>query len=184
MIELKNEELKNEILIQQEGVAGIKVIDIKLEDLKPYKRNPRKNNLSVEPLKRSIQKYGFNVPLVIDNNGEIITGHTRYIAAKELGLKSVPCVRKEDLNKKEIKEYRIADNKVAELSEWDEPLLSLEIDELVGLGSDLTDIGFSKKELDDLLDFDNLECTYDEEPVKVSAKKEVECPECGHKFTP
>lgn len=175
--------MKDEILIQQEGVAGIKVIDVKLEDLKPYKRNPRKNNLSVEPLKRSIQKYGFNVPLVIDNNGEIITGHTRYIAAKELGLKSVPCVRKEDLNKKEIKEYRIADNKVAELSDWDNALLKIELDELVDLGSDLKDIGFDSKELDDLLNFDSYEIEI-EEPVKASKKKLAECPECGNKFTP
>ena len=166
-------------------MGKIDVIDINIDDIKPYKRNPRKNNLSVEPLKRSIQKYGFNVPLVIDNNGEIITGHTRYIAAKELGLKSVPCVRKEDLNKKEIKEYRIADNKVAELSEWDDTLLKLELDDLVDLGSDLKNIGFESKELDDLLNFDPYEIDNEEsEPVKATKKKLIECPECGHKFTP
>lgn len=164
-------------------VHEIKYLYMGLEDLKPYKKNPRKNNLSVEPLKRSIQKYGFNVPLVIDKNGVIITGHTRYIAAKELGLKNVPCIEKENLSEKQIKEYRIADNKVAELSDWDNALLKIELDELVDLGSDLKDIGFDSKELDDLLNFDSYEIEI-EEPVKVSKKKIIECPECGHKFTP
>jgi site-specific DNA-methyltransferase (adenine-specific) len=69
----------------------MKIVEIELKDIKPYRRNPRKNNISVEPLKRSIEKYGFNVPLVVDKSGEIITGHTRYKAAKELGLECTMC---------------------------------------------------------------------------------------------
>jgi len=162
----------------------MKIVEIELKDIKPYRRNPRKNNISVEPLKRSIEKYGFNVPLVVDKSGEIITGHTRYKAAKELGLKSVPCVRKEDLSKKEIKEYRIADNKVGELSEWDEPLLKIEFEELKDLGSELGDLGFNDSEIDDLLNIGNIFGLDEdeEEEAQGSTGKLITCPSCGHKF--
>lgn len=163
----------------------IEIIDVNIEDIKPYKKNPRKNDKTAKELKGMIKKYGFNNPIVITSDGEIINGHTRYKAMKALGKKSIPCIKKDNLSKREIKEYRIADNKVAEMSEWDETLLGLEIEDLCDLGSDLKDLGFSKSELDDLLNFDKYDIDEEEpEQPKVSTKKAVECPECGHKFTP
>ena len=161
-------------------ISMIKIIEMDIGDIRPYRGNPRKNNISVEPLKRSIEKYGFNVPIIIDNEGEIITGHTRYKAAKELGIKKIPCIKKEELSTKEIKEYRIADNKVGELSEWDEPLLKIEFEELNELGSELKDLGFSKRELDEILNFDGLFDFEEEEKPKGSSK--IICPACGHEF--
>ena len=84
----------------------------------PYEKNPRKNDDAVKYVAESIQQFGFKVPIVIDTNGVIIAGHTRYKASKKLGLKEVPCIIADDLTEEQIKAYRLADNKVSELSEW------------------------------------------------------------------
>ena len=95
----------------------MKVEEMKLSDLKPYEKNPRKNDRAVEPVANSIKEFGFRVPLVIDKDNVIVTGHTRYKAAKKLGLKTVPCIKADDLSDEQIKAFRLADNKVGEISE-------------------------------------------------------------------
>lgn len=97
--------------------------------IKPYWRNPRKNQKTVDALIASITKYGFNVPLVLDRNYVIITGHARYKALLSLGWNDVPCIISE-MNEQQAKEYRIADNKTSEISEWDKAQLDAEIREI------------------------------------------------------
>jgi ParB/RepB/Spo0J family partition protein len=75
----------------------VNIVDIKLEELKPYENNPRNNEDAIEPVAKSIKEFGFKVPIVIDKNNIIIAGHTRYKAAKKLGLNKVPCIVADDL---------------------------------------------------------------------------------------
>ena len=112
----------------------------RISDLKPYKNNPRKNDKAVDAVAASIKAFGFKQPVVIDDNGEIIAGHTRLKAAKKLGIKTVPCIVADDLTPEQIKAYRLADNKTAELAEWDMDLLPLELDDLQEF--DMTLFGF------------------------------------------
>ena len=108
----------------------MKVEEIKLSDLKPYENNPRKNDRAVEPVANSIKEFGFKVPIVINKDNVIIAGHTRYKAAKKLGMKTVPCIKADDLSEEKVKAFRLADNKVSELAEWDAELLDLEFEDL------------------------------------------------------
>lgn len=106
------------------------VAEKKLGELHPYEKNPRKNDEAVKYVAESIKQFGFKVPIVIDSDGVIVAGHTRWKAAKKLGLETVPCIVAVDLTEDQIKAFRLADNKVAEKAEWDFDLLSGELDEL------------------------------------------------------
>ena len=106
------------------------IIDLNVDELIPYENNPRKNDEAVDKVALSISAFGFKVPIVIDANNVIVTGHTRLKAAKKLGLKTVPCIKADDLNEEQIKAFRLADNKVAEFSEWDEEKLMKELEAL------------------------------------------------------
>ncbi len=125
----------------------MQIVNINLNDLKPYENNPRKNDQAVDKVAKSIEQFGFKVPLVIDKNNIIVAGHTRYKASKKLGLKEVPCIIADDLNSDQIKAFRIADNRVAEEAEWDFDLLQEELEELIG-SFDLSELGFESEELD------------------------------------
>ena len=116
------------------------VIEKKLKDIKPYEKNPRKNDSAVDAVANSIREFGFKVPVVIDKDGVIVCGHTRYKAAKKLKLDTVPCVIADDLTDEQIKAYRLADNKVSELAEWDIDLLGEELDGIFDI--DMSDFGF------------------------------------------
>ena len=117
----------------------------------PYINNPRKNDDAVDKVAASIKEFGFKVPIIIDNENVIVAGHTRLLAAKKLGLESVPCVIADDLTSAQIKAYRIADNKTAEFAEWDDELLRIELEALEDLDFDLDLTGFDKAEIDKLL---------------------------------
>ena len=116
----------------------------------PYDKNPRNNDDAVDKVAESIKQFGFKVPLVIDSNKVIVAGHTRYKAAKKLGIERVPCIIADDLTPEQIKAYRLADNKVAEFSEWNIELLQEELDEL--LDFDMSAFGFEELEADDWVD--------------------------------
>lgn len=88
----------------------------RLDEIRPYKNNPRKNDQAVDAVAESIREFGFRQPIVIDKNGVIIAGHTRYKAAKSLGLTEVPCEIASDLTDEQAKAYRLADNKSGELA--------------------------------------------------------------------
>lgn len=112
----------------------------RLGDIRPYEKNPRKNDAAVKYVAESIKEFGFKVPIVIDKNGVIVAGHTRYKAARKLKLETVPCIVADDLTEEQIKAFRLADNKVAEKAEWDFDLLSSELDELFDF--DMAAFGF------------------------------------------
>lgn len=124
--------------------------------LTPYENNPRMNEDAVDGVAESIKNYGFKVPLVIDRDGVIVCGHTRYKAAEKLGLTTVPCVVADDLNEKQIKAFRIADNKTSDLSIWDNKKLLEELDGLEDLFTGFTESDLFEDTLDNV-DLDALE---------------------------
>jgi DNA modification methylase len=124
----------------------------KLSEIKPYPGNPRVNDDAVEAVAASIREFGFRQPIVVDTEGVIIVGHTRYKAALKLGLEKAPVHVAKDLTPEQIKAYRIADNKTNELSDWNYDLLPIELGELQGMNYDLGLLGFDQDELAKLLD--------------------------------
>jgi DNA modification methylase len=116
----------------------------------PYKNNPRINVDAVNVVKKSLKEFGFQQPLVIDKDNKIVVGHTRLLAAKELGLKTVPCVVANDLSDEQIKAYRIMDNKSSEYASWNYGLLTKEVTDLLEADYDLNLTGFDEFELKDL----------------------------------
>ena len=106
------------------------IINISVKDLKPYGKNPRKNDQAVDAVAASIREFGWKVPLVITSDKEIVAGHTRWKAAKKLGLKDVPCIISDDLTPEQIKAFRLADNKTSEYAEWDIPMLENELKDI------------------------------------------------------
>ena len=111
--------------------------------LQEYENNPRNNDEAIKAVSNSIREFGFKVPIVITSDNVIIAGHTRLKAAVSLGLKEVPCIVADDLNAEQIKAFRLADNKTAELATWD--LSKLE-DELANLDMDMLQFGFEEME--------------------------------------
>lgn len=97
----------------------MQVEERRLDSITPYENNPRVNEDAIPLVAKSIEEFGFKVPIVIDRNGVIVAGHTRYKAAKQIGLETVPCVIASDLTDKQIKAFRLADNKCSDYSIWD-----------------------------------------------------------------
>ena len=122
-----------------------------LSQVKPYPNNPRVNDDAVNAVAASIREFGFRQPIVVDGEGVIVVGHTRYKAALKLGLEKVPVHVAKDLTPEQIKAYRIADNKTADLAEWNYDLLPIELAELQGMNYDLGLLGFDEYELVKLL---------------------------------
>lgn len=117
-----------------------KVTMRKITELHPYENNPRRNDRAVEPVKNSIAQFGFDQPIVVDKDDVIIVGHTRYLAALELGMDEVPVLEAKHLSEEQARAYRLADNKTNEFSEWDTGLLEMELDSIMEL--DMSDFGF------------------------------------------
>ena len=101
--------------------------EIAVDELTPYENNPRNNDKAVDAVAASIKQFGFKQPIVIDANNVVVCGHTRLLAAKKLGINTVPCVVADDLTNEQIRAYRIADNKVSELAGWNDELLGFEM---------------------------------------------------------
>ncbi len=133
----------------------------------PYEKNPRLNDDAVEVVAKSIREFGFRQPIVVDDDGIVIIGHTRLKAAKSLGLTEVPVHVARGLSAEQVKALRIADNKTAELAEWNLELLPIELAELQGMDFDLGLLGFDQDELAKLLDPDGQQglCDPDEIPA-------------------
>lgn len=163
----------------------MEIKNVKLTKLKPYEKNPRKNDEAVDYVANSIEKFGFRVPIIVDKDDVIVAGHTRYKAAKKLGIDVVPVIMADDLSAEQITAFRLVDNKTQELSAWDFSKLISELTDLVD-SYDMSLFGFApigeddetgeiaSQNLDegtelDLDDFDDdeFECT---------------CPACGFKF--
>ena len=133
----------------------MKIIEKKLEELKPYDNNPRLNDRAVPAVAESLKKFGWQQPIVIDRNGVIVCGHTRYKAALTLGMKTAPCKYADELTEEEITAYRLADNKTAELAEWDADKMEEELAKCSEF--DMSAFGF------DLANFDEAEQVIDDD---------------------
>lgn len=118
-----------------------------VDSIQPYWRNPRKNEAGVDAVAKSIMEFGWATPIAIDKDGVILAGHTRYKAARKLGLSHVPTVTL-DLSEEAAKAYRVADNAVADLSDWDRDLL---VPELRALDTDMSDFFGDALDLGSLL---------------------------------
>ena len=155
----------------------MQIINKQIKELIPYQNNPRRNDKAVDAVAASIKQFGFKQPIVIDKDNVIVCGHTRYKAAQKLRLKEVPCIMADDLTDDQIKAFRLADNKTAELAEWDFPLLDLE---LADIDLDMSEFGF----FDDTEGFDyNVDDKTDSE-FDEKDENYVECPCCGMRFIP
>lgn len=144
--------------------------------IKPYEKNPRRNADAVKAVKASIEKFGFKVPIVIDNHGVIVAGHTRYLAATELGLTEVPTIAAEHLSPAKIKAFRLADNKVGEIAEWDMGLLEMEMKDISSL-FDMEDFGFIQKKPKNEKDDGDSSGTGEEDSDIIT------CPKCKMPFS-
>lgn len=136
-----------------------------INDVKPYENNPRKNDEAVEYVANSIREFGFQQPLVVDSDGVIVVGHTRYKAAQKLGIEEIPVIVAEELTDNQIEAYRLADNKVSEFAEWDFPKLNEELENIDWLDVDMTDFGFY---------LDNIKATLDEFEEDAAVEEEIE----------
>ena len=164
----------------------MKIENIKIKDLTPYEKNSRKHvDYDVDIIAKSIDKYGFNDPIgVWGEKNIIVEGHGRYLACKKLGIKEVPCIRLDNLTEDQRREYTIMHNKSAELSSWDFDLLNTELADL-DMNEFEIDWGIIKEE----------DINIDTE-LKINPNKEIdlndytdnnfelECPKCHFRFNP
>lgn len=139
----------------------MKVQNVSIDKIKPYENNPRDNEAGVDAVANSIDEFGWQQPIVVDKDNVIIVGHTRYKAAKKLGMKEVPVVVADKLSEEQVKAYRLADNKTGELTDWDDGLLDSELDDILNI--DMSDFGFDIDMPDDE-DNEAKEDDFDEEP--------------------
>ena len=141
------------------------VKEVRIEDLKEYENNLRRNDRAVQPVANSLKKFGFVNPIIVNKNMVILAGHTRLKAAKENGLEIVPVIIVDDMTEDQEKAFRLADNRVAELSSWDDKKLIQEMAELSV--DDWSDFGVSDRELKRYQPDDGT----------------LTCPKCGYRFT-
>jgi len=142
-------------------MKNINIVYKKIDELKPYKNNPRKNDKAVKAVADSIKEFGFKVPIILDSNMEIIAGHTRLKAAIKLKYKEVPCIIADDLTPDQVRAFRLVDNKVGELAEWDIDLLNIELSEIE---LDLTPFDFKIEKTVNDIEEDEFEVVLPDEP--------------------
>lgn len=147
-----------------------------IDEIVPYENNPRDNDKAVDAVASSISNFGFKVPIIIDKQNVVVAGHTRLKAARKLEMTEVPCLVADDLTDEQIRAFRLADNKVSELSSWDFSMLE---QELANIEMDMSMFGF--KDMEDI-NIDDLFVEHDAEPQE-KEPKQVQCPDCGKWFT-
>ena len=156
----------------------MKITEININNIHRYENNPRINDDAVDAVAASIQEFGWKQPIVVDEQNTIIAGHTRYKAALKLGLTAIPCVVASDLNEEQIRAYRLADNRVGELSTWDFGSLDIELAGIADL--DMSQFGFLDEEMNiSNIDIDGL---FEESTAKEKEPKTIVCPNCGEKI--
>ena len=136
----------------------------KIDEIIPYINNPRHNKEAVDLVAASISEFGFKNPIILDSKNVIVAGHTRFAAAKKLGLKEVPCIMADDLTEQQIKAFRLADNKVAEAATWDMDLLKIELDGITDI--DMSNLGFDDISLSDEIGEGHSDVNEDDVPEK------------------
>ena len=157
------------------------IIYVGISKLQEYENNPRNNDKAVDVVSKSIQEFGFKVPIIIDKNYVIVCGHTRYKAALQLGMNEVPCIVADDLTEEQVNAFRLVDNKTSELAGWDYNVLDKELRDLLESSIDLTEYGFEKYEDVDIDGLFNEE-TDTAEDIKEKEKKMIQCEHCGEWF--
>ena len=155
----------------------MQIYDKRLDEIKPYENNPRHNDNAVDAVANSIREFGFKVPLVVDSEGVIVAGHTRYKAAQKLGLQTVPCIIADDLTDEQVRAFRLADNKVGELATWDLDTLKVELDNIGGI--DLSGMGFDLTLHDEYTEPDIEDFSDSTAGGKVETCR---CPKCGFEW--
>lgn len=168
---------------------SLKIEEWNIEKLIPYARNPRRNDAAVPKMAALIKEYGFKVPVVARSDGSLIDGHLRLKAAQVLGMQTVPVVLADDWTEQQVKAFRIAVNRSAELAEWDPEYLRLELEELKDADFDIELTGFDAADVDAMLglnkqdepggDADDGDAfkEYDDD-----IKTEHRCPKCGYEW--
>lgn len=153
--------------------SKMKIVELAVKDLVPYENNPRHNEDAVKFVAASIKEFGFRVPIIVTDDNVIVAGHTRLLAAKELGLEKVPCIRADDMTEEQIQAFRLADNKVSEMSSWDWDKLEAE---LSTMSMDMAQFGFADSPT---VNWDNVP-DLDPGSYKEPEKTRLCCPNCGH----
>ena len=153
-----------------------------IDEIQIYENNSRTHSeKQIEQISASIQEFGFVNPLLVDENLQIIAGHGRLMAADSMGLDTVPVIKLAGLTETQKRAYVIADNKLALNAGWDFDLLSSEIEQLKEVEFDIFKIGFSEKEMDDIMG-NFTEKPFDDFANVSEAKLSHECPKCGFEF--
>ena len=150
---------------------AVKVLLRAINSIRPYESNPRVNDQAVDAVAASLREFGFRQPIVVDEAGVIIVGHTRWKAAKKLGLAKVPVHIANDLSPEQIKAYRIADNQTASIAEWDFDLLPIELKNLQAADFNLELLGFDADELARILDPDGTQGLTDPDDIPAPPDK-------------
>jgi ParB-like chromosome segregation protein Spo0J len=170
--------------MKDEAGGKMRVSSWPLDKLQEYEKNPRKNDHAVERVAAAIREFGFRVPVIARSDGKVVDGHLRLKAARALGLKEVPVVLADDLTDDQVRAFRISVNRMAELADWDEDLLALELEELQKIDFDLNITGLDEQEIKKLLDL----CIGDLDIIDTSINNGdnniifVICPKCGFKY--
>ena len=146
----------------------LKIVTKDIKDIIPYFNNPRKNEKAIDAVMHSIEEFGFKNPIIIDKDGVIISGHTRRLAAIKLGLREVPCIVGDHLSEEQVKAFRLADNRVAEIATWDDDLLKEEMKNVLDMDLDI--YGFDIGNIEDIM----------QEETGIKTHK---CPKCGCEWT-
>lgn len=149
-------------------MSELKVEDIRISDVKPYPRNAKIHSKEqIDMIARSIEQFGFNNPILLSDNFEIIAGHGRFEAAKTLGMQEVPCIVLPHLNDEQRRAYILADNKLAELAEWDDAILDLELLNVENINmEDFGFVGFDEVAETDDKDVPSIAAQFNDELLK------------------
>ena len=139
----------------------MELVKLKIEDIKPYKNNPRYGDEAVEAVEESIKQVGYISPIIVDENHEILCGHTRLKALYDMGETEVECIIIKGRTEEQKRKFRLLDNKTAEIAKWDLPKLKTELE-----GLDFGDFDFFSKEIEKMAD-------------KMLKNKLIICPRCG-----
>lgn len=159
-----------------------------IDRLIEYARNPRRNDHAVPAIAAAIHEFGFRVPILAKSDGLVVDGHLRLKAARQLGLETVPVALADDLTDTQVKAFRLSVNRMAELADWDEDLLRLELQDLSALDFDLELTGWDGEELARLLKGEDDQGDQPDSPdefkeVDEDIDTEHECPKCGYRWS-
>ena len=163
----------------------MKITQKKVTELIPYINNSRTHSdEQIAQIAASIKEFGWTNPILVDGDKSIIAGHGRLLAARKLGMDTVPTIELAHLTETQKKAYIIADNKLALNAGWDDQLLTIELNDLMADGFALELLGFDKDELDKLLDEPDFQPATEEDQGKLDEldPKWMVCPHCGKEF--